>query len=127
MLLRQPVGGRTVRDRLYDLQVLEPDDVDRIIAMQCKTYLDSCGDASDPACPHRKIAFTYALLGVEGFCGVLPPSVTLHMPQELRSKWVGFLAAEGPVPSQWLVRTGVSYLSRTCPLCDLGAAGAVAN
>ena len=58
---------------------------------------------------------------------MLPSLVALHLPRELRAKWVKFLAAEGPVPSQSLVRTGTAYLDRRCPLCALGADGAVAN
>ena len=46
----QRMEGGTVKDRLYGLETLCPDVVDRTIATQCKLYLDLCGDHENPNC-----------------------------------------------------------------------------
>jgi hypothetical protein len=79
------------------------------------------GNPFDPACPHRKIAFTWHLLSCQYPWLRAPRVVTLHLPHHIRLTWLRMLAGNAHVPARHYthVRMEPDYCNRICTKCLL--------
>jgi len=120
--LRRLLPGSAAHEQLAQLLCVQEGDVMGALLAKYLTVLRAMGNPFDSqACRHRKIAFSWHVLGcVATFSWQrVPRIVAAPLPDIVRTSWLRMLAGNAFIPARHYTHTVVHYSQRLCSKCTM--------